>query len=62
MLGLGFTAAEGGDGRVEQESMFMVTELCSGGTLREMVLRQMIAGRRVRAKYCFIIAGAGSSL
>lgn len=29
-----------------RESMFMVTELCWGGSLREKVLAQMVAGRR----------------
>lgn len=49
VLGLGFTATEGSGAGVERASMFMVTELCTGGSLREMILAQMIAGRKVYA-------------
>lgn len=46
VLGLGFTAKAQASDSVMQESIFMVTELCSGGSLREKVLAQMVAGRR----------------
>ncbi len=49
VLGLGFTATEGTGSGVERASMFMVTELCTGGSLRETILAQMIAGRKVVA-------------
>lgn len=57
VLGLGFTscsdisASNGSSASVAQDSMFMVTELCSGGTLREKILAQMIAGRKVGAAH-----------
>ena len=51
VLGVGFSAALPGRDAVVQESMFMVTELCSGGTLRDKVLSQMAAGHR---KVCLV--------
>jgi hypothetical protein len=47
VLGVGFSAAAPGRDTIIQDSMFMVTELCSGGTLRDKVLSQMAAGRKV---------------
>lgn len=47
VLGVGFSAAAAGSDSVVKQSIFMVTELCSGGSLREKVLAQMVAGRKV---------------
>jgi hypothetical protein len=48
VLGVGFSAATTSRDTVVRESMFMVSELCAGGTLRDKVLAQMAAGRKVR--------------
>lgn len=46
VLGLGFAAA--GDGKhVSPESMFMVAELCRGGSLRDVVRDQMMSFSKV---------------
>lgn len=48
VLGVGFSQAPAGaSDSVVRDSIFMVTELCRGGSLREKVLEQMIAGRKV---------------
>jgi hypothetical protein len=48
VLGVGFSAAPAGcSDSVVRDSIFMVTELCCGGSLREKVLEQMVAGRKV---------------
>lgn len=48
VLGVGFSEAPAGcRDSVVRDSMFMVTELCCGGSLRDKVLQQMIAGRKV---------------
>ena len=48
VLGVGFSEAPAGcSDSVVRDSIFMVTELCRGGSLREKVLEQMIAGRKV---------------
>ena len=46
VLGVGFSAAPPDRDAVVRESIFMVTELCSGGTMRDRVLSQMAAGQR----------------
>ena len=51
VLGVGFSAAAPGRDAVVRESMFMVTELCLGGTLRDRVLSQMAAGHRKVCPY-----------
>jgi hypothetical protein len=55
VLGVGFSQAPAGaSDSVVRDSIFMVTELCRGGSLREKVLEQMIAGRKVRNQWsCF---------
>lgn len=52
VLGVGFSEAPAGcSDSVVRDSIFMVTELCRGGSLREKVLEQMIAGRKVVYTY-----------
>ena len=48
VLGVGFSEAPAcSSDSVVRDSIFMVTELCRGGSLREKVLEQMVAGRKV---------------
>ena len=49
VLGVGFMPSGGGSGAIAEESIFMVTELCNGGCLREKILDQMLRSRKVRA-------------
>ena len=44
VLGVGFRES---GGAIAEESIFMVTELCNGGSLKEKILKQMLCPRKV---------------